>query len=275
MSGTEFVKNRIWKDTDVAREAEIFNAITGGNSPSFMKTFVTIELKKGIHFQPMETDLGDVKAINCQVTTDYLSVGDNTDYVRMPMRPATAQRIADKLDCLLPTKNLVDLIEGQPSCKIAKNIGVNITMVPSAFKAKHPDKEGQHLVDLFKGTSEAYLMHNKMINDGELSGVLPGRLVSGHKKDIVIPAIKGKVVIYDWPAAGKRSVHGTHGSFYVDYSHGVRLVKNSVTFLFGDAKSDRDAWGDVMTFVDALKHPILHKAFADAPVFVSKYDTEK
>jgi len=275
MTGTDFVKTKIWKDTDVARENEIFSAITGSNAPPFMKKFVTIELKKTFGFPAMETDLGDVKAITFQVTPDYLSVGDDNDYVRMPMRPATAQKIADKLGCVLPTKKIVDDIEKHPTCKKAKNVGVNITMVPAEYKAKYPDKAGQHLVDLFKNTSEAYLLHDKMIDDGELKGVTAGTLVSGHKKDIVIPAIKGKVVIYDWPAGGKRAVHGTHGSFYVDYSHGVRLVKNSVTFLFGDVDSPNHAWGDVMTLVDALKHPILHKAFADNPVFMAKYDTDK
>jgi hypothetical protein len=281
MSGTNFCKNTIGNLKDDAREKEIFDAITGGQAPPFMSKLVNIELKKGVHFTTIKKDGHDVVAIVCQVTPDYLSVGTNDDYVRMPMRPATAQKIADKFKCLLPTRKLVDALESQPFCKKAAHVNLPQSNVPAALKekyrakAKPEDRNNPALNPDFLAyqeymhTTDAYLVHNNQINEGELKGVAVGKLVSGHKKDIVLPAQTGKVVIYDWPKSGKRSVHGTHGSFYADYSHGVRLVRDNIVLDFG-------GWGDnTMSFADALKHPEIHKAFADAPILKPRYDTDK
>jgi hypothetical protein len=186
------------------------------------------------------------------------------------MRPGTAQKIADKFECLLPTRKLVDAIESQLACKKAKAVSLDSSKVPAALKAKYARKPNaeQLAFQEFMNTSEAYLVHNAQINEGDLNGVSPGKLVSGHKKDIVLPAAKGSVVIYDWPKGGKRAVHGTHGWFYVDYSHGVRLVRNRIVLDFG-------GWGDHMSLADALKHPEVHKAFADTPILIPRYDTDK
>ena len=42
---------------------------------------------------------------------DYLAVGSDDDFVRMPMTPQTAQQIADLFGCILPTRKMVDAID--------------------------------------------------------------------------------------------------------------------------------------------------------------------
>lgn len=263
MKGSDFVRNVIWSNVGDAREEAIFQAFASGQMPGFLTKFVEIVIKPTT---PIKHPLGDVLEIHCEVTSDFLAVGESTDFVRMPMRPGTAQRVADRLKCLLPTQKLVDAIEAQPKCRKVANVGLDPSKVPASIKSKH--KEDFPAFMEFMHTSEAYQVHNQQIETGALKGVSGGTLVSGHKKHIVIPPMKGKVVIYDWPDKnGRRSTHGTHGSFYVDYSHGVRLVRNSVTLIFS-------SWGDVITYEEALKHPTVHKAFVDTPLINPRYSVD-
>ncbi len=39
---------------------------------------------------------------------DYLSIGSNDDWARIPLSPMAAQQIADSLNCFLPTRKMVD-----------------------------------------------------------------------------------------------------------------------------------------------------------------------
>ena len=43
-----------------------------------------------------------------EVMPDYLAVGSDADFVRVPMTPQTAARIADAFGCALPTRKMVD-----------------------------------------------------------------------------------------------------------------------------------------------------------------------
>jgi len=75
---------------------------------------------------------------------------------------------------------------------------------------------------------------------------VPGDLVAGHKKDVIIPVSKGRTAIYGFcrtlsalpnnPLAHRGpgyaytwwqpATDGAHDDAWVDYSHGVRLVKD-------------------------------------------------
>ena len=52
------------------------------------------------------------------VKPDYLSLGTDEDFFRAPMTPGTAQRIADNLDCVLPTSKMVDAIYSAAAIKL-------------------------------------------------------------------------------------------------------------------------------------------------------------
>ncbi len=43
-----------------------------------------------------------------EVMPDYLAIGSNEDYCRIPMGPITAQKIADLFGAIMPTSKLVD-----------------------------------------------------------------------------------------------------------------------------------------------------------------------
>ncbi len=53
------------------------------------------------------------------VTPDYLGIGSDADFVRMPMMPGTAQQIADLFQCILPARKMVNDIYAQAQVKLA------------------------------------------------------------------------------------------------------------------------------------------------------------
>ena len=68
-----------------------------------------------------------------------------------------------------------------------------------------------------------------------VASIPQGELVSGHKKDVVITnrllQRQGKIAIYGWhqyAGAPIQPLSTVHGSCYADYSHGIRLVSNTV-----------------------------------------------
>jgi len=53
------------------------------------------------------------------VSPDYLAIGSDSDFVRVPMALPTARAIAWESGCSLPTKKLVDLIWAQATVKLS------------------------------------------------------------------------------------------------------------------------------------------------------------
>jgi hypothetical protein len=157
------------------------------------------------------------RKLTISVTDDYFAIGEEGDVLRLPLTPKAAQRIADATGMLLPTTKMVREIHRQAVNK----------------PAPHP------LIPNNGAVMSQYVAHNAVIEE-LLAG--KGGLTSGVKKDIVVgDAIKpGKVVIYGWgrqdnPPADDPHLYmdapwrvqpysSVHGDFYVDYSHGVRLV---------------------------------------------------
>ena len=145
---------------------------------------------------------------------DYLSIGSNHDFIRIPMGLHAATAIADHFGFILPTRKIVDAIFSQSA----------FTLKPEPLPAG----------DQMRSTAY-YLTHNKMIRDQRLAVGCPlGELISGHKKDVVmtnrLAAKQGKVAIYGWhrpsgvPIQPLSTVHGSH---YADYSHGIRLISTT------------------------------------------------
>jgi hypothetical protein len=180
------------------REEAILAEVRKGNVPAFLRTFV-----------PVGATLGDVKATYF-VAPDYLAVGSDDDYFLTPITPGTAQKVADLLDCTLPTPKMVDDIYAAATVKLA----------PSPI----PPTPAMTTVPVF-------LQHNEMVL-AQRKGEPRGGLVAGHKKDVVIAnkvfATTGKVAIYGWHrAVGKpiQPLYTGHTAAWVDYSHGIRLIR--------------------------------------------------
>lgn len=214
-----------------AREQRIYEAVTGGNMPDC-----------AVRFEPIvERQLdaaGNMHTVEILVTADYMAVGNDSDYVRMPMFPSTAQRIANSLQASLPTRKIVDMIHRHSAVKLVpRPITPDSTMV----------------------TLPVFVEHNRIIEMClKAAGNFGEGLVAGHKKDIVITnrlAEHGRVFIYGWhypDGLPIQPLSGVHHSHYVDYSHGVRLVAQKVVV---DGKSWR--------LSDLLSHPVLYRLLSD------------
>lgn len=137
------------------------------------------------------------------VSPDYYMVDD----IRMPLSLPDAQRIAKEHNAILPTPAMVDAIWRYADIKLQ----------PSPLPA------GPQMT-----TMAYFIRHNAIIED-QLKGMATnGKLIAGHKKDLVQPSRAGRVAIYGWhyPSGGYiQPLSHVHGAEYKDYSHGLRLIR--------------------------------------------------
>ncbi len=92
------------------REERIFQEVAAGNVPNFLRTLKPVSLTNEIK--------GFTHVLTVYVTPDYLAVGGDTNFLRLPLTPVTAQRIADLAYCSLPTTKLVDAIWNAADLKL-------------------------------------------------------------------------------------------------------------------------------------------------------------
>ncbi|TDK45036.1 hypothetical protein [Antarcticimicrobium luteum] len=208
-----------------ARDQAIVDQVLSGNLPSFLRHLTPVTLAGKLAS-------GAQVLITICVTPDYLSVGDDRDFVRVPMGLAGAARVASELGFLLPTPKMVDAIYSQAKVHVAPS-----PMTPGS-----------------KMASTAYLLQHDRTVDQQRARVSrdAGALTAGQKKDIVLTnrllSKPGRVAIYGWHRINGRPIQPlstVHGASYADYSHGVRLVSRTA-FLNGkqvplsDIMQDRD-----------------------------------
>jgi len=219
------------------REALIFKDITSGNIPEYLKTFVKIK-------SVQKDTKGHKHNVTLFVKPDYLSIGNDRNSFIIPMCPFTAQKIADTLNCSLPTPKLVDIIYDNSKLKLEP-----FNYIPRGNRNETPDILNDHSRVIFAQINAA--------------GYSPGVFVAGTKKDIVIssklndPQRTHHVIIYGWHKLdGKiiQPVYNGHIDIYVDYSHGVRLISNRVLI---DGKE--------YNYRNILKDPILHSLLSNEP----------
>lgn len=186
---------------DLDREIAIVHEILSGNTPEWLFDFQEIKIGSDI----------------VEVLPDYLCIGPDNDYVRVPMTNFAAQFLADYFHVALPTPELVALIWKNADCKLLP-ITPNWNYVPPLTGTL-----GTRFVD-----------HSLMIDKQIQEHHAKISLVAGHKKDIVSdePLLKAHphhVIIYGWQQATGRPIQGeqwVHDWMYVDYSHGVRLIRD-------------------------------------------------
>jgi len=228
-----------------AREDTIFNHVMSGNIPDFLRTLDTITVTKSI--------TGTQYTLQYYVTPDYLSIGSDSDYFLMPMTPILAQRLANALNCTLPTKIMVDQIYAAADIKLRPQPippDANMTTVPRFWQ--HNDSV-------------------KALRTPLLETFPLGSLVGGTKKDIIIDKkiyswlktnVPKPVVIYGWHQLNGSPIQPTyngHGETYVDYSHGVRLVQRLATIN-----------GAEVSLIDIVQDPTYYSLIADT-VLVKPY----
>ncbi len=212
------------KDLDgVKRDRLVAEAIIDGNMPDFLRDLVPVSFRG-------RSPSGEVSNITICVTPDYLAVGDDTDYVRVPMGLRAATRIGERFEMILPTPLMVDLIYRAAEVQLAPQ----------------PMEPGPQM------TSTNYLIrHNDTVQSQVRdAGADEGMLVSGHKKDVVLTSRltkkRGRVAIYGWHRTNGKAIQPlstVHGAGYADYSHGVRLVSRTA-YLNGYAVDLQDLMAD-------------------------------
>lgn len=207
------------------RDSEIAKQVIAGNVPDFLRDLTEITLNGTLSG-------GASVLVTLCVTPGYLAVGDDRDFVRVPMGLAAAARIASELGFLLPTTKIVDAIYDQAEVRVP----------PRPMKPTSQMESTSYLVQ-----------HNETL-DAQVAGngQSPGALTAGQKKDIVLTnrlrTKPGRVPIYGWHRPNGKPIQPlstVHGAGYADYSHGVRLVSqtayvNGQPMALADLMRDRE-----------------------------------
>jgi len=234
-TGVAFVQ-RISGMTNAERRLAIHDELLRGNIPDFLRDLRPVELTSKPGREP-----GHRAVI--WVMPDYLAIGADDDFVRMPMGLYTAVSAARRFAFVLPTRKMVDAIHRQADIRLKPR-----PMTPGPWM-----------------TSPDYLMRHNQIIEQQLAGRAHGSLVSGHKKDLVLTNRLTKkarrVAIYGWEypdGSPIQPLSTVHDGRYADYSHGVRLV-SSTAFVDGVARSVFDILEDpalagVLTYEGTIRN---------------------
>ncbi|MHB1312512.1 MAG: hypothetical protein ACYC3L_10905 [Gemmatimonadaceae bacterium] len=237
LTGTAFIATIAHEAKD-ARETATRREILAGNIPSFLRKLRTVEASI------VGAD-GVKHTVRYEVMPDYLSVGSDDDFVRMPMTPYTAQAFGDSYGFVLPTKKMVDDIWA----------AAQVHLEPRPLTKD-------------RDSTLTFLEHHRIIEE-QLAGQPRGVFVAGIKKDVVVSnallAKPNRVAIYGWHYLNGepiQPVYAGHVDWYIDYSHGIRMVRGWMTVD-----------GVRMRFEDVLADPALRALLSDEGALTfTRYD---
>ena len=224
------------------REVVLWQEFERGNVPAFLGRLVPVTTSAIVD--------GTVRTARFWVAPDWFGFGTEADWFRMPMAPPLAQRIADRLDCTLPTRRMSDAIWQQAAVKVA----------PRPISPKEHDI----------CSVAQFHRHHGMV-EAQLQGADRAQLVAGAKKDVVVSALVAahprRVVIYGWHQPDGKPIQPlskVHGFGHVDYSHGIRFVARAM-----------ELDGVPTTVAAVLADPKLHVLLSDeGPIAVTRYPVE-
>ena len=211
--GTAFIST-LASASGTSRDALVAREVLRGNVPAFMRDLAPVSFTGVL-------PNGRSAQITICVTPDYLSVGSDADFVRVPLGLSAAGQIADQFNMMLPTTRMVDAIYAQADLRLTPS-----PMTPGAQMS----------------STDYFLRHNATVERQRLNaGGRLGMLVAGQKKDVVLTnrlaRVPGRVAIYGWQRPGGRPIQPlstVHAASYADYSHGIRLVSRTA-FVNGEA----------------------------------------
>lgn len=205
VSGSQFIQNNLNTKYNIFNDKVVEEALKG-NIPDFLRKFVSISISEKNN------------TITYLVMPEVLSIGSDSDFIRTPISPLAATKIADQYHCVLPTKKMCD--------QIWKAATIKITPQP-----KGPPYDHSML------SPATFMMHNEKI-EKQLLGKNRLELVSGHKKDVIIDkqllSRKDRVAIYGWFYPNGMAIQGpvpncsSHEVTFYDYSHGIRFIARDV-----------------------------------------------
>ncbi len=203
LTGSQFAESVSSMDRQ-QREVAILGQLLDGNLPGFLRKLVPVKLSCGLGH-------GQIAAVAIFVMPEYLAIGSDNDFLRIPMNFHTATAVARRFGFVLPTRKIVDAIYHQSSCRF------NPQPLPA----------GPQMT-----STGYYRVHNAMIDKQSQSrGFSNGALIAGHKKDVVLSnrlrLNPDRIAIYGWhrgPGEPIQPLSTVHGAGYADYSHGIRLI---------------------------------------------------
>ena len=214
-----------WKERDSFAVKEVL----AGNIPSFLKKF------ERINVSIIDSATGKTISAEYFVSPDYLSIGTDDEWARINITPLAAQKIADSLNCFLPTRKMVD--------DIYKAAKLKLEPVPMyAFRDSTPT-----------------MWHHHLIIEGQRKG--RKGLIAGIQKDVVISGKVSRdlkpdrVAIYGWHKLDGKPIqplYTGHIYWWVDYSQAIRLVYRKIKV--------GKKW---MDYTEVLNDPGLKKLLCD------------
>ena len=230
LSGSAFIASvsdvpREQRETAIARE------LIAGNIPTYLRALRTVR------FDAPDAD-GVQRTVTLEVLPDYLAIGSDADFVRMPMNPYTAQLFCDAFGFVLPTRKIVNDIWNAATVRVEPQPLTQEREAPATF-----------------------LQHHRII-ESQLTGTRRGDLVGGIKKDVVVTnrlrERADRVAIYGWHYTTGQPIQPLyvgHVDWYVDYSHGIRPVRRMIRV------DDR-----MLTYEQILADEKLHTLLSDEGV---------
>lgn len=241
VTGSEFA-DQVMNMTATVRDSIIYKEIAQGNIPDIFR--------QPIYLKDEYPDAkGKQHNITICVLPDFLAIGTDSNFLRIPMLPQTAQKLAELYGSTLPTRKLSDLIHKHCQLKITPH-----PMTPNATMTTVP----------------IFVRHDSIIETARQANKFStATLVAGHKKDIVITnriaREPGRLFIYGWHYQDGKPIQplsAAHSVNYVDYSHGVRLIRDEVLVD-----------GKIYSLKKLLQDPLLYKLFSDedGPMEVNQY----
>ena len=210
------------------RENAIYREIASGNIPNAFRKINRIA-------KTIKDADGNNCTVELEVLPDFLAIGSDDDFCRIPMLPATAQKIATLFGATLPTSKISDLAWEFAQVRLSPQ-----TMTPDASMTTVP----------------VFVAHNTLVETArKAEGKALSAPIAGIKKDIIITnriaADYTKLYIYGWHYQNGtpiQSISGAHNSEYVDYSHGVRIVNQEMS-IDGKLTKVRDVLRDSKKYV--------------------------
>jgi hypothetical protein len=244
MSGSEFARQTANLSAS-ERQAAALKELRQGNVPDFLRTLRPVEFS---YIGPW----GQQISATMWVMPDYLAIGSNEDFLRIPLTYPSATTIANEFGCILPTRKMVDAIYAQATHHLKPQ----------------PLPAGPQM-----GSNAYFLKHQQMI-ETQRANLPLGELIAGHKKDVVLTNLlnsrPSQIAIYGWHRkAGDpiQPLSTVHGANYADYSHGIRLISRTI-WIDGKPRSIfeilQDAQLALLLSDEPLKNPLkLMRASAD------------
>lgn len=222
------------------REAAIVKEITRGNVPESLRMLKAIEVAA-------IDDGGQRHTATYFAMPDYLAVGKEEDFFRIPMSPQSAMKVAAACEASLITAKISDDLWQAATVKLAP-------------KPLTKDRDA----------AATFFQHHQLVEQ-QRKGKPLGALVAGIKKDIVLTnrlnEKPNRVAIYGWHYPDGRPIQSLfvgHVDWYVDYSHGIRLITQRMIVD-----------GEQTTVAKILVDPVLNILLSNEGPLTAQYESAK